>query len=94
MMDVFLQLGIWLHTPSSFRLLSIVSFEVRTNYRLPSRLSFLGDRNWSSNSVDDDDNCDDDGGCNDVDDEPRNLSIVRSTEVNNRVSAPSRDMTL
>jgi hypothetical protein len=83
---------------SSVRLLSVISFEVRTNYRLPSRLSVPRDRDWSSNDEDDDDNYDDDGGGDDDvdndDDEPKNLRKVRSTDVENRVSTPSRDMAL
>jgi hypothetical protein len=90
--DVFLQLGIWLYTLSSVHLLLVVSFEVRTNYRLPIRPFLLRDKDWNSNNERDDDHCDDDGG-GDVD-ERRNVSIVRSTEVDNRVSTPSRDMAL
>jgi hypothetical protein len=79
---------------SSVYLLSIVSFEVRTNYRLPSRLSVPRDRDWSSNNEVDDNNYDDDGGGDDDvvvdndddDDEPKNLGKVRSTDVENQVS--------
>ena len=74
--------------------LSIVSFEVRTNNRLPSRLSVPTERDWSSNNEDDDDNYDNGGDDDDDDDEPKNLGKVRSTDVDNRVSTPSRDMAL
>ena len=53
---------------------SIVSFEVRTNYRLQSRLSVPRDRDWSNNNEDDGDDDDDD-------DEPKNFGKVRSTDV-------------
>jgi len=62
---------------SSVHLLSIASFVVRTNYRLPSRLSVPRDRDWNSNNEDDDDNFDDDGGGGgDDDDEPKNLGKI------------------
>jgi len=76
---------------SSVHLLSVVSFVVRTNYHLPSRLSIPRDREWNSNNEDGDDYYDDDDGgvdaaaAGDDDDVPKNLGRMRSTVVDNRV---------
>jgi hypothetical protein len=84
LVHVLVYFGGWLYIFRSF--LSIVSFEVLRNNRLPSRLFVRRDRDWNSNNEDDDDNYDDDGG--------GDLGRVRSTDVDNQVSTPIRDTAL